>query len=535
MTFLPMVERELRASARQGSTFHLRVLGVLAALGASAVFVLGHGLGQNVGGGLFADLHFTLFWAIWIFIPFLTADCISRERRDGTLGLLFLTPLRPKDIVVAKGLVHGLRALTLWLVVLPVVAIAFLLGGISSTEVTLSGLVNFGSICLALAAGLVASSLSRVWTRVLICAGGLSLVLCVGFALLLPLFVSPGMASAMALIEIWEDPSSYILIGLRVATNWDGDWSAMVGTLTGASLRQFLLDSAALSLFAFIGLWLAIHFVARRVSRVWREEPPSARILWLEDKFCKPVVFQSFFRRWLMRKLDRNPIGWLEQRSWTGRLVMWSWLGVIVCLYCVALTGTMPLHGQSNLHQMMAWLMGGSMALTAAASFRRERETGVLELLLVSPLGEGAIISGRLRGLCGQFLPAMGLLLGIWVYLSTIFGFAGLLNSGDAGGMLLFASTFLAVPVIGLYFSLRCRSFIAAFLSTLTIGMILPPVLAGLLEALLWLSYGGGPVSNSEEWFPAGGAAFGQLVLAAVCWERLLTRLRRRAFPLEKT
>ncbi|HQU46125.1 MAG TPA: hypothetical protein PK867_25150, partial [Pirellulales bacterium] len=40
----------------------------------------------------------------------LTADCISSERREGTLGLLFLTDLRGHDVVLGKLVVAGLGA-----------------------------------------------------------------------------------------------------------------------------------------------------------------------------------------------------------------------------------------------------------------------------------------------------------------------------------------------------------------------------------------------------------------------------------------
>ena len=112
-------------------------------------FGINHGFGASMGGALFGSLHFTLFWAIWILVPLLTADCISRERREGTLGLLFMTQLKANDIVVAKGLAHGLRALTLWLAVLPVVTIPFLMGGVSWPEVVLSAAINFSAICWA--------------------------------------------------------------------------------------------------------------------------------------------------------------------------------------------------------------------------------------------------------------------------------------------------------------------------------------------------------------------------------------------------
>jgi len=74
------------------------------------------------GKDLFRSLHIGLQLAIWFLVPLLTADCISRERRENTLGLLFLTPLGAFDIVIAKSLVHALRGVLLWLAVLPVLA-----------------------------------------------------------------------------------------------------------------------------------------------------------------------------------------------------------------------------------------------------------------------------------------------------------------------------------------------------------------------------------------------------------------------------
>jgi hypothetical protein len=129
MNVLPVIARELRASARQPFTYYVRALGATALLLASLLFGVYQGFEMGMGRRLFGALHCTLFCAIWVLVPMLTADCISRERREGTLGLLFLTPLKGTDIVVAKGLAQGLRALTLGLAVVPVLTIPFLLGG----------------------------------------------------------------------------------------------------------------------------------------------------------------------------------------------------------------------------------------------------------------------------------------------------------------------------------------------------------------------------------------------------------------------
>ena len=82
-------------------------------------------------------------------------------------------------------------------------------------------------------------------------------------------------------------------------------------------------------------------------------------------------------------------------------------------------------------------------------------------------------------GLWSQFLPATGLLLAVWAYCSTF-----LPGGGDAGAFLFFLATFLTVPVFGLYFSLRCRNFITAFLATVAVGLLLPLVLPEALRAL---------------------------------------------------
>src|ERR1051326_3079563 len=100
--------RELRSAARQSFSYQLRILGVGALLTVGMV-AIAQGRGElSRGGILFARLHATLLAAIWCLVPLLTADCISRERREQTLPLLFLTPLKCWQIVLAKGMSQGL-------------------------------------------------------------------------------------------------------------------------------------------------------------------------------------------------------------------------------------------------------------------------------------------------------------------------------------------------------------------------------------------------------------------------------------------
>jgi ABC-type transport system involved in multi-copper enzyme maturation permease subunit len=525
VTVLPVIARELRASARQPFTYYLRVLGVAALLVVSLLFGLYLDFAPAFGRELFMALHCALFGATWVLVPMLTADCISRERREGTLGLLFLTPLKGTDIVVAKGVAQGLRAMTLGLAVLPVLTIPFLLGGVSWREASLSVMVNANAICWALAAGLLASAWSKSWLRALLLAAILAfaflLLLGAGAGcFLLQTVNAKGALGPWTITMNWNDA---VAAGFRLLANAAGDWSDFVQRRFFGEVMWALGQTALMSLFVLVG---AVLVAGAKTRRSWQEEPPSERQVWFRQTFCTPILWLALFRRWMRRKLERNPIGWLEQRTWSGRLVTWGWFAVLISIDSAVLTDP----GDANdFQEIMAWLLAGSMAMSAAGSFRRERETGVLELLLVSPLRESQIILGRLRGLWGQFLPTVGLLLVVWSYCSTF-----LPRSRAAGVILFFAVTFVSVPVLGLYFSLRCRNFITAFLATIGVGLLLPLVLPDLVKAM-WRSYVFSAPHFSWEMQPSLRAALCQVLLAAFCWNRLYRRLKKRAFPLERT
>src|SRR5580692_4399966 len=76
MILLPVIGRELRATARHPFTYQLRMAGVAVLLVVSLFFLLDYSSGSNSGSILFESLHRALFWAIWILVPMLTADCL---------------------------------------------------------------------------------------------------------------------------------------------------------------------------------------------------------------------------------------------------------------------------------------------------------------------------------------------------------------------------------------------------------------------------------------------------------------------------
>ena len=171
--FLPVVQRELREGARRPFNYWLRVAG------ATAAVLLLYSINQSAGGNqaaeglrLFTGLHEMLLVLICLMVPAMSADCIAREAREGTLGLLFLTPLTAMGVVVGKGLVQAFRAFTLWLAVLPVIIIPFLMGGVTAGDVASAITIEFCVTLLCLAAGILASSLARARNTAFLLAAG---------------------------------------------------------------------------------------------------------------------------------------------------------------------------------------------------------------------------------------------------------------------------------------------------------------------------------------------------------------------------
>src|SRR3954469_4241332 len=145
MTLLPIVQRELRVAARKRSTFWLRVIAAVVAL------ILGTGwllMFAAMGGGrqpmfsagkiLFGILTWMGLVCVLFTGLFFTSDCISEEKRDGTLGLLFLTDLRGYDVIAGKLFANSVRGFFALLAVFPVLGLTLLMGGVTLEQFTLT-------------------------------------------------------------------------------------------------------------------------------------------------------------------------------------------------------------------------------------------------------------------------------------------------------------------------------------------------------------------------------------------------------------
>jgi ABC-type transport system involved in multi-copper enzyme maturation permease subunit len=419
----PVVQRELREGARRPVNHRLR-------FGSAAVgtvllwFLVGTLLNKpsaQLGGWLLGGLHTMVLGLILLIVPALTADCIAREKREGTLGLLFLTPLSAGDIVAGKALAQALRALTLWLAVLPILAIPFMTGGITWYDAFSALSVEFCAAVLCLAAGLLASTLARERNSAFLLAflfGGIFLFL---FSQLILLIIFGGWRGFAVLkgVTWWEiapDGMRFItgLTDVRGVAGWSS-----IGTFSAVLSKIWTYICCASPLVVLLFFYLVALFAARRIKRSWQDKIPSARRESFLRLYCAPL-FRRRFRRSMQRTLERNPIAWLQQYSWRARASKWG-----LCLLFVLIERAMAgdAHGVSPLDNLaqVPWLvvMAGIYIFVGVSGFLEEKRSGALELLLITPISVNKLIFGRAWGLWKQFLPTGLVLLGaheLWIW-----------------------------------------------------------------------------------------------------------------------
>src|SRR5437016_6196807 len=136
MAILPIVERELRIAARRAGTYWTRCLAAAAVTMLWLVLLVGSRVPSpaQLGHHLLNALGALALGASMLAGVFLTSDCLSEEKREGTLGLLFLTDLKGYDVVLGKMVAASVHACFGLLALLPILGLPLMMGGVSGAE-----------------------------------------------------------------------------------------------------------------------------------------------------------------------------------------------------------------------------------------------------------------------------------------------------------------------------------------------------------------------------------------------------------------
>jgi ABC-type transport system involved in cytochrome c biogenesis permease component len=381
MAFLPIAERELRVAARQSKTWWRRVMTTTVGLVLFVfmLMILGRFRGLNLIG---RELFMSLSWVGMIYAllsgPLTTVDCLSSERREGTLGLLFLTDLHSYDVVLGKMAAASLRSVLDLTAVLPLVALPMLMGGVGLGQLAVVALTLVSITFLSLAVATYASALPRSGRSSLAIALGVLFFLTAGLSLV---------GDAVGVKGQFE-PWWYALSPVSAM-------SKSVGGLLAGHHWEYWLSMGAMNVFG----WTCLVLAARRTRHSWRDVPGSARAHRLQEWFEQWRQGSAAARQaWRQFMLSRNPVAWLEGRDRLQQRVLWG------ILLGVAITGAVghALHPSAwpdeefvvvwasfSYYTLCVWI-----AIQAPRRLADDKEVGALELLLCTPLKPGQIVRG---------------------------------------------------------------------------------------------------------------------------------------------
>ncbi len=472
MMLFPVAQRELLAAARRPATYRIRVGTALLAAGIALlvlVFITVNRAGRQGGQFLFGVLWFGVIWFAVLAGSFLTADSISEERRDGTLGLMFLTDLNGFEVVAGKFIGAALNAAYGMAAVFPVMATAWFLGGITDGEFWRALLVSLNTLFVSLTLGLCVSSCARRQSRAVAVSAGLQVFLQLG----VPGLVA-GAGHFLKTVD-WEWVNCFTPAG---ATNLAQDAPYL------RSPRQFW---TALAVSHGLG-WLFLFAAGVIVARGWRDNGTvrggsTPGLGWLTNRWDRAVR-----KRWTPQRVDRNPLAALfaresrtEPLAWllasigmVGGAAMW-----VMRLYMSPAGGgtTVTLTGSyMGLFGPLFVLFKALFAWEATAFFGEARRTGALDLALTAPISDPEILAAHRRHLNGTMIVPLCVL----VLADALTAFC----AGDPGfgiyAVIGYLGTFLqcsAMTSAGSWLSMTERRPLIAFAKTLVFGALLPSVL----------------------------------------------------------
>lgn len=400
----PIFAREWLTVPRRSRHYALRAayLGILWILGLTAwQATVGWNRTATLGDtARFGQLLFQLL-TFWVQLPLLLffaalsgASAITQEKDRRTFVLLLLTDLRNYEIVLGKLLGSLLQIALLLAGTVPLLALLLLLGGVAPHQVAQAVLVLATSAVAAGSLGsLVALWRDKTFQSLALTALFLVLYLCIVRALA----VLPALGESFAWLNVprvqeWLDP----FLALESVLDPSAQTVALVPPAYGFA-GVMLLFAGLLNGWAMLRL------------RVWNPsgEPVMQREQPAEAEAEEKDRLKAHAAPGAVRAVWANPILWREicTRAYGRRpLLVKLAYAVVLALVCysafspvlagertplVAAYGLLPVG-------ILSLLLVSAQAVTAITS---ERDTGALDLLLVTDLTPKEFIFGKLAGI----------------------------------------------------------------------------------------------------------------------------------------
>jgi ABC-type Na+ efflux pump permease subunit len=481
MTLLPIVERELRIASRRAATHWMRCGVAFAAITIGGIVYVTTSLRgpAETGTTIFRSLTSVAGLFCLIAGARSTSDSLSEEKRDGTLGLLFLTDLRGLDVVAGKFVAGSIHALYGLMATLPALALPLLMGGVTAGEFWRVSLVLLNTMFFSLAAGMIASALT---THERHSAG-----LCTGIVLFFAA-VPPLIGGILGSYFNWDRlPDVFFLPSPGAAFFFA--FAANYPTYKSAFAQSSLITHA----FGWVFL-IAAGYILRSS---WQDKPASGSGLRSGTRWARWVFGNSLQRaRHRTQLLEVNAFYWLASRSRIKPALVWATLALAGSAWIWGWVAYGSYWLEPANYIVTAFLLNsilkGWVVSETCQQLAEDRRTGALELLLSTPLAVSEMTYGQFRALRRQFLGPLGFaivlelcFLAIGLRHSDMTGERGVWSITWIGGLAVLLIDLWALFHVGLWQSLTAANANRANSATMMRILWLPWILWGTILFLI--------------------------------------------------
>ncbi|MHC5053615.1 MAG: ABC transporter permease [Planctomycetota bacterium] len=407
---LPLLAKELTELAARRRTYIVRALYAAALFICFALYInskidYSSGVTRNLGAGrqMFEFLVIIQLIGVYALLPAMMAGVLAAEKERDSLTLLLVTDLGPWEIIIQKLLGRLVPMFTFLLLALPLMTVAYGLGGMSADYVA-------AGVWILLVACFQVAAFSLMWSA--ICR-----------------------TTAQAFV------ASYVM----GATFYFA--LPVLGLLMGAHVD----DDVA---FAFFPLFVFIEGSRRGFGEVFLRSIPSvfsaglflvlSRVFLVRRAFAKPKDMALGVFRWIDRVMaganritggvlivkDRSglprdePVAWREvnkkalgKLNYLVRVLVAVEVPVVILILSIA-AGKVGRSSVSEPFAIAVFLLWGIAALTiavkSASSIVAERAQQTMSVLLATPLTGHEIIKQKVKGL-------KRLIWVLWVPFLTVF------------------------------------------------------------------------------------------------------------------
>jgi ABC-type transport system involved in multi-copper enzyme maturation permease subunit len=328
-------------------------------------------------------------------------DALSSERRNETLGLLFLTDLKAYDVVLGKLAVSSLNVILLLMAITPVLELPMMMGGVTFRDFGMTWMVLANTMFLSLCTAIFASALFKSWRVALVVTVLILWVLSMGVIFIAEGLFKVRLSSSLAGFCYMTCPAYGLHLSFFQGARNYPPWHLWLNQTTTLLLSCLWIGLAC---------WLT--------ARARQDREPNVWVAQWREKWRRGWAGSTRHRvRQRNALLAINPLLWLDNRKRLAYLTLWlAVIGYYGGLFWYILEirrgnwRSFPYPDCLVSWGVAYYVFCIWLVVQAGHRFAEDRQSGALELFLATPLRTEEYLRGRWLALRSQFWGPFALL-----------------------------------------------------------------------------------------------------------------------------